>query len=97
MRKGLRHVWRIQLREAKGGLAKLTVLLLRMRQPFHQAVLVNVLDTATAFARMKQGLGIASFSSAYPAGVHVSASILPISYIGGILRIVHDVWRQTGR
>lgn len=72
----LRHVWRIQLCKPEGGLAELAVFLLRVGQPFHQAVLVDVLDTAATFARVEERLRITSLHSAYPAGVWIPRSIL---------------------
>ena len=44
------HVWVIELREPKRGFTQLAVLLLRVRQPFHQAALMNELDAAAALA-----------------------------------------------
>lgn len=48
-----RHEWRVELSEAKRCLAQLAVLLLRMRQPLHQTVLVDVLYAAAALARVE--------------------------------------------
>jgi hypothetical protein len=57
---------------------------------------MNVLDTATAFARVEQGLCIASFASTYPASVYICCSIFPLRCVGRILRIVHNIWRCFG-
>lgn len=43
----------VDLGEAEGGLAQLAVFLLRMGQPFQEALLVDELDAAAAFARIK--------------------------------------------
>jgi hypothetical protein len=47
------HIWRVQLREPERGFAELTVLLLRVGQPLHQAILVDMLDGAAALARVE--------------------------------------------
>lgn len=52
--KGLGHVRMVQLGEAKGRLAELTVLLLGVGEPFHQAVLVDEFDTAATLARVEE-------------------------------------------
>lgn len=44
------HVGIVELCEAEGRFAKLAVLLLRVRQPFHQTFLVDILNAAAAFA-----------------------------------------------
>jgi hypothetical protein len=40
-----------------------------MRQPFHQAFLVDVFDAAAAFARKEQRLFSGALSSTYAAGI----------------------------
>lgn len=66
---GLWHVRGVELGEAEGRFAQLAVLLLGMGKPFHQAVLVNVFDAATAFARVEQRLIWSSLAPAYSTGV----------------------------
>jgi hypothetical protein len=58
----LGHVGRVKLGEAEGRLAELAVFLLGMRQPFHQAILMDVLYAATAFARIKERLVRSTFA-----------------------------------
>lgn len=50
-----------------------------MGEPFHQTVLVDVLDAATAFARVEEWLVLRSLASAYSTGVGIGLR-------GGILR-----------
>lgn len=69
---GLWHARRVQLGESKRGFAQFAVFLLRMRQPFHQAVLVNILDASAAFARVEERFAGRGFASTYPARVDVS-------------------------
>lgn len=66
---GLWHVRGVELGEAEGCFAQFAVLLLGMGEPFHEAILVNILDAATAFARVEQGLIRCSLASAYSTGV----------------------------
>lgn len=70
---GVGHLGRVKLREPKGGLAKLAVFLLRVREPFHQTVLVDVFDASAAFARVEQGFVGRGLAAADPAGVRVDA------------------------
>ena len=63
------HARVIQLREPKGRLAQFTVLLLGVRQPLHQALLMDVLDTTTALAREEQRLIGRTLPAAYTACV----------------------------
>lgn len=49
----LRHVWGVKLSEAEWRLTQLTMLLLGVGEPFHQAILVDELDATTAFARVE--------------------------------------------
>lgn len=55
----------VQFREAEGSLAQLAVFLLGMREPFHQTLLVDKLDTATAFARVVEWLLRRCFAPTY--------------------------------
>jgi hypothetical protein len=55
-REALRHVRMIEFRKAEWCLAELAILLLRMGEPFHQTVLMDELDAATAFARIEEWL-----------------------------------------
>jgi hypothetical protein len=55
-RKTLRHVRIVELGKAKRRLAEFAVLFLRMGQPFHQAVLMDEFDAATAFAGIEERL-----------------------------------------
>ena len=52
--KFLGHIRVVKFRKSERGLAEFTVFLLRMREPFHQAGLMDELDTSAAFARVKQ-------------------------------------------
>jgi len=47
------HVGAVELGEAEGRLAEFAVLLLGVGEPLHQAVLMYMLDAATAFARIE--------------------------------------------
>lgn len=49
----MRHVRGVEFGEAKGGFAKLAIFLLRVRQPFHEAILVYKHDAAATPAGMK--------------------------------------------
>ena len=51
--KVLWHIRRIQLCKSEWRFAELAILLLRVGQPFHQAILVDVLDGTAALARVK--------------------------------------------
>lgn len=62
-----RHVRIVKFREAEGRLAQLAVLLVRVRKPLHEAFLVDILDAATAFARVEERLFGAAFAAAYAA------------------------------
>lgn len=62
-----------------------------MRQPLHQAVLVDELDTPATFARMEQRLHICALRSTYPAGVCLHRAVVAGSAIRYVLGIVHDV------
>lgn len=84
---GIGHLWRIELGEAKGCLAELAMLFLRMGQPFDQAILVNELDATTAFARVEQRLFLGTLATTYPAGVLVFHALL-LAIEG---RIIHNV------
>jgi hypothetical protein len=75
-RQSLGHVRRVELCEVEGRLAQLAVLLLRVRQPLHQAVLVHELDAAAALARIEERLVSRPFASAYSAGVHILTASL---------------------
>ena len=50
----MRHVGIVELGEAEGRLAQFAVLLVRVREPFHETFLVDELDAAAAFARMEE-------------------------------------------
>jgi hypothetical protein len=49
--KPLRHARAVELGEAERRFAEFAVLLLGVGQPFHQAILMNMLNTAATFAR----------------------------------------------
>lgn len=68
-RDGVGHSRVVQLGEAKGGFAELAVLLLGVRQPFHEALLVDIFDAAAALAWVEERLIQSAFAAAYSAGV----------------------------
>ena len=61
----------IQFGEAERSFAEFTVFLLRMRQPLHEAFLVNILDTAAALAGEEQRFFGGSFAATYPTGINI--------------------------
>ena len=63
------HSWMVEFGEAEGCFAEFAVLFLGMRQPLHQAVLVDVFDAAAAFARVEQRLLSGALATTYSAGV----------------------------
>ena len=65
----LGHFRMIEFGEAEGRLAEFAVFLLGVGQPLHQAVLVDELDAATAFAGIEERLVRAALYSAYSAGI----------------------------
>lgn len=67
------HSGSVELGEAERRLAKLAVLLLGVREPFHQALLVYIFDAAAALARVEKWLFDSAFAPAYPTGVSVVA------------------------
>jgi hypothetical protein len=90
----------IEFGEAKGGLAELTVLLLRMRQPFHQTFLMDVFDATTAFAGIKQGLSIRGLTSTDSTGISlcprraaVAAGNAAEGNVGGCRGVESKLWR----
>jgi hypothetical protein len=88
------HAGMVQLREAKGRLAQLAVLLLGVGQPLHQALLVDVLDTTTALARVKQRL----VNCALPAAYTASVCFVSVTHVRGCgVRVVEGVVLSTGR
>jgi len=69
------------------------VFLLGMREPFHQAVLVNMFNAPVALAWMEQRFGITPLPSADPTGVYVEATVIAAG-VGFELGVVHNVrWR----
>jgi phosphoribosylpyrophosphate synthetase len=66
-----------------------------MRQPLHQAILVDILDTPTTFARVEERLRNAPFSSANSTSIYISYAIFTIPSVGRILRIIHNIWWQA--
>jgi hypothetical protein len=78
-----RHIGVVELGETKRRLAELAVLLLGVREPLHQAVLVDVLDAAAAFARIEEGIVGSGLASAYAAGVGVGRGGIVFSRMGG--------------
>lgn len=85
----LRHIGRVQLGEAEGRFAQLAVLLLGMREPLHQAVLVDELDASTAFAGVEELFCLGCLPSTYSAELNLIAAIL--AGVGVISGIVHDI------
>ena len=63
-RQRLRHIGIVELGEAEGRLAQLAVLLVRVREPFHQAFLVDEFDAAAAFAGVEERFGGRAFAAA---------------------------------
>ena len=70
-RKVVGHVRRVELSETEGRLAQLTMLLLRVGEPLHEAILVNILNATATFARVEQRLFGCTFAPAYPTGIRV--------------------------
>lgn len=89
-RQMLGHVRRVELCEPERSLAKLAVLLLRMRQPLHQAVLVDIFYTTTTLARKEERLVVGGFASAYSTGVDIHRGVVSPRVTGGY-HIVLDV------
>lgn len=69
----------VEFGKAEGSFAELTMLLLRVRKPFHQTFLVNIHDAATAFAWVIERLLFRRFATTYPAenGFVLSAFMSP--------------------
>lgn len=89
----LRHMGRIEFRKSEGCLAEFAVLLLRMRQPLHETVLVDKLDTAIAFARVEQRFLVGSLAPTYPACVCLVGCVL--SRVRFELGIIHKIRLRT--
>lgn len=85
------HLRVVELCKPKGRLAQLAMFLLRVRQPLHQAVLVDKLDATAAFARVEQGFFSRSFSSTYSAGIWFVGGFIRGSGTGVVIGVVHDV------
>lgn len=79
----VRHAWVVELGESERRLAQLAVLFLCMRQPLHQALLVDVLDAATAFARVEERFIGCALASTYPA--RVGLVFIDVVYLDGVL------------
>lgn len=86
----LGHVGRVELGESKRRLAQFAVFLLRMRQPLHQAVLVDIFDTATAFTGEEERLGAGGFASADSASIEIQKGIVGPRVAGGY-HVVPDI------
>lgn len=61
----LGHVGGVELGEAERRLAELAVLLLRVRQPLHQTVLVDKFDATAALAWIEQRLFWCTLATTY--------------------------------
>jgi hypothetical protein len=85
----------VEFGEAKGRLAELAVLLVGVRKPLHQAVLVDELDAATALAGVEERLRSGSLAAAYPARVALGRRLI-VCFSRVELRIVHNVRRGRG-
>jgi hypothetical protein len=66
-----RHGGVVELGEAEGRLAELAVLLLRVREPLHEALLVDVFDAAAALAREEQRLLLSALAAADAARIRL--------------------------
>jgi hypothetical protein len=62
------HIGIVEFGKAERRLTQLAVLLVRVREPFHQAFLVNILNAAAAFAWVEERLLWCAFTAAYAAG-----------------------------
>jgi hypothetical protein len=51
--------------------AEFAVFLLRMGQPFHEAVLMDIFDASTTFARIEKWFFCCPFAAAYTASVNI--------------------------
>lgn len=82
----------VELGEAERRLAQLAVLLLGVGQPLHQAVLMDELDAAAAFAGIEEWFVFGSLRATYSTSVGFIHAFLPLTIPGGIeRRVVHDV------
>lgn len=68
-RNGIGHAGVIELGKAKGGFAELAVFLLGVRQPLHQAFLVDVFDAAATLARIEERFFQGTLAATYTASV----------------------------
>jgi hypothetical protein len=80
----------VEFCKAEGRLAEFTMLLVGVREPFHKAVLVDELDTATALAGVEERLCSRSLTATYPARVALGRRLV-ICFSRVELRIVHYV------
>lgn len=94
-RQMLGHVWRIELSESEGRLAQLAVFLLRMRQPLHQTVLVDIFDAPAAFAREKERLVVVGLAPADATGVEIDRGIISPRVARGY-RVAPDIRSGEG-
>lgn len=94
-RQMLWHVGRIEFGESKGCLAQLAVFLLRMRQPLHQTVLVDIFYTPTTFAREEQRLVVGGFAPANPTGIEIDGGIIG-PRVAGRYHVALDVGSSGG-
>lgn len=74
-RESARHLGRVELGETKRGLAQLAVFLVGVRQPFHEAILVDKHDAASTLAREVQGLFLVSLGTAYSTSIDVRVCV----------------------
>ena len=86
-----RHVRVVELGEAEGRFTQLAVLFLRVRQPFHEALLMDKLDAPTTLARVEQGLISGSFAAAYPACVRFVGVLVVGLCVRRIRGVVHEI------
>lgn len=71
--------------------------LLRVRQPFHQAILVNILDTATAFTRVEKRLVRSTLPSTYSTGIGIGRGIIAQGFYSRSRRFSHGIRLRRGR
>lgn len=88
------HFWIIELSEPEGRFTQFTVLFLRVRQPFHQARLMNEFDTPATPAGIKQLVIFQALPTADSTCIRFfEALFFPVGIdIRSVRRIIHQVW-----